>query len=172
MHCNDDSTNIRMLTLCAQMCKCFCLRLQASKRVESGEISREEFLNMAHQIKQLYQYQEEIQQRKDSWDESDFPGKKQSPLLSTPPSAQPRPHDGMDPAELSYYEHKSKLRKTQVNHRPAGEDWEGDENPEIAEEPGQSEKTGGGQSAGHPPPPHKYTRTPRDRAGERHVITK
>lgn len=138
---------------------------RASKRMESGEISREEFLNMAHQIKQLYQYQEEIQQRKDSWDESDFPVKKQPPLLSTP-SSQPRPHEGMDAAELSYYEHKSKLRKTQVNHRPAGEEWEGEENPETSDKPGHSEKMGGGQSAGHPPP-HKYNRAPRDRPGER-----
>lgn len=138
--------------------------------MESGEISREEFLNMAHQIKQLYQYQEEIQQRKDSWDESDFPVKKQPPLLSTP-SSQPRPHEGMDPAELSYYEHKSKLRKTQVNHRPTGEEWEGEENPEITDKPGHSEKMGGGQSAGHPPP-HKYNRGPRDRPGERHMINK
>lgn len=138
--------------------------------MESGEISREEFLNMAHQIKQLYQYQEAIQQRKDSWDESDFPVKKQPPLLSTP-SSQPRPHEGMDPAELSYYEHKSKLRKTQVNHRPAGEEWEGEENPEIADKPGHGEKMGGGQSAGHPPP-HKYNRGPRDRPGECHVINK
>lgn len=144
--------------------------LQASKRMESGEISREEFLNMAHQIKQLYQYQEEIQLRKDSWDESDFPVKKQPPLLSTP-SSQPRPHEGMDPAELSYYEHKSKLRKTQVNHRPAGEEWEGEETPEITDKPGHSEKMGGGQSGGHPPP-HKYNRGPRDRPGERHMINK
>uniref|UniRef100_A0A4W6FCA6 Pre-mRNA cleavage complex 2 protein Pcf11 n=1 Tax=Lates calcarifer TaxID=8187 RepID=A0A4W6FCA6_LATCA len=74
---------------------------RASKRLESGEISQEDFLNMAHQIKHFFQYQEEKLQRSESWDDSgDFPAKKQ-PL----------------PLTLSYYEHKSKLRKTQVTHR-------------------------------------------------------
>uniref|UniRef100_A0A7N8YLW1 Pre-mRNA cleavage complex 2 protein Pcf11 n=1 Tax=Mastacembelus armatus TaxID=205130 RepID=A0A7N8YLW1_9TELE len=55
---------------------------RASKRVESGEISQEDFLNMAHQIKHFFQYQEEKQQqRSESWDDSDFPTKKQ--LLKT-----------------------------------------------------------------------------------------
>uniref|UniRef100_A0A8D3EBZ7 Pre-mRNA cleavage complex 2 protein Pcf11 n=1 Tax=Scophthalmus maximus TaxID=52904 RepID=A0A8D3EBZ7_SCOMX len=67
---------------------------RASKRLESGEISQEEFLNMAHQIKHFFQYQEEKQQRSENWDGT-------------------RPHNTMDAAELSYYEHKSKLRKTQ-----------------------------------------------------------
>ncbi|KAK1874624.1 Pre-mRNA cleavage complex 2 protein Pcf11 [Dissostichus eleginoides] len=40
---------------------------RASKRLESGEISQEDFLNMAHQIKHFFQYQEE-KQRPDSWD--------------------------------------------------------------------------------------------------------
>ncbi|XP_069565763.1 pre-mRNA cleavage complex 2 protein Pcf11 isoform X2 [Brachyistius frenatus] len=138
---------------------------RASKRLESGEISQEDFLNLAHQIKHLFQYQEEKQQRSDSWDDAaDFPVKKQ-PLLNLPASSQPRPHEAMDAAELSYYEHKSKLRKTQVNRRAAGEDWEGEESPAEGEEAGQSEKTGG-RSAGHPPV-HKYSRTPRDRPGER-----
>ncbi|XP_044077254.1 pre-mRNA cleavage complex 2 protein Pcf11 isoform X2 [Siniperca chuatsi] len=138
---------------------------RASKRLESGEISQEDFLNMAHQIKHFFQYQEEKQQHSETWDGSgNFSGKKQ-PLLTTPPSAQPRPHDGMDAAELTYYEHKSKLRKTQVTHRAAGEEWEGEGSPDEAEEGGQSEKAGG-RSAGHPPP-HKYSRAPRDRQGER-----
>ncbi len=120
---------------------------------------------MAHQIKHFFQYQEEKQQHSESWDDSgNFSAKKQ-PLLTTPPSAQPRPHDGMDAAELSYYEHKSKLRKTQVTHRAAGEEWEGEESPEESEEAGQGEKTGGGRTAGHPPS-HKYSRAPRDRQGE------
>jgi len=132
--------------------------LQASKRLESGEISQEDFLNMAHQIKHFFQYQEEKQQRSESWDAAaDFPMNK---LLGTPPNAQPRPHDGMDAAELSYYEHKSKLRKTQVNHRVAGEDWEGEETLEDGVKVGQGEKTGG------PTPQHKYGRAPRDRQGE------
>uniref|UniRef100_UPI0037E93CE0 pre-mRNA cleavage complex 2 protein Pcf11 n=1 Tax=Semicossyphus pulcher TaxID=241346 RepID=UPI0037E93CE0 len=132
---------------------------RASKRLESGEISQEDFLNMAHQIKSFFQYQEEKQQHSETWDRSgNFPAKKPQ-LLTTPPSAQPRQHDTMDAAELSYYEHKSKLRKTQVTHRPAGEEWEGDESPEEAEGTGQGEKTGGGRSAGR--------RAPRERQGER-----
>ncbi|XP_033504933.1 pre-mRNA cleavage complex 2 protein Pcf11 isoform X2 [Epinephelus lanceolatus] len=137
---------------------------RASKRLESGEITEEDFLNMAHKIKHFFQYQEE-RQRSDSWEESaDFPAKK-VPLLTTPGApSQPRPHEGMDPAELSYYEHKSKLRKTQVTHRNTGEEWDGEESPEESEETGQGEKTG--RSAGHPPS-HKYNRAPRDRPGER-----
>lgn len=115
---------------------------------------------MAHQIKHFFQYQEEKMQRSDSWEDStDFPAKKPQ-LLAPPPSAQPRPHDSMGPAELSYYEHKSKLRKTQVTHRAAGEEWEGEESPEEGEEPGQGEK-----AAGHPTS-HKYSRAPRERTGE------
>ncbi|XP_071362024.1 pre-mRNA cleavage complex 2 protein Pcf11 [Trachinotus anak] len=131
---------------------------RASKRLESGEISQEDFLNMAHQIKHFFQYQE--QQRTESWDDAgDFSAKKEL-LLTTPTSTQPRPHDSMDAAELSYYEHKSKLRKTQVTHRVAGEEWEGEEHLE------DSEEAGGGRSTGHPPS-HKYSRVPRDRQGER-----
>lgn len=95
---------------------------------------------MAHQIKHFFQYQEEKQQqRSESWDESgDFSMKK--------PSI-PRPHDTMDAAELSYYEHKSKLRKTQVNHRVTGD--EGHETPDDVGEPRPGEKLGG-RSGGHP----------------------
>ncbi|XP_041863791.1 pre-mRNA cleavage complex 2 protein Pcf11 [Melanotaenia boesemani] len=126
---------------------------RASKRLESGEISQEDFLNMAHQIKHLFQYQEEKQQRSESWDMLDFHVKK-GPLL-------PRPHDAMDAAELSYYEHKSKLRKTQVNHRAGGEELEVDEAPEDS-----GEKAGDCRNAAlHPS--HKYSRPARDRPGER-----
>ncbi|XP_059207392.1 pre-mRNA cleavage complex 2 protein Pcf11 [Centropristis striata] len=136
---------------------------RASKRLESGEISEEDFLNMAHQIKHFFQYQEE-KQRTDGWDDSvDFTAKK---LLTTPPSAQSHPHESMDAAQLSYYEHKSKLRKTQVTRRATGEEWEGEESPEEGEEAGKGEKTGSGRSAGHPPS-HKYSRAPRDRQDER-----
>lgn len=141
---------------------------QASKRLESGEISQEDFLNMAHQIKHFFQYQEEKLQRSESWDDSgDFPAKKQPLPLTAPPSSssQPRSHDGMDPAELSYYEHKSKLRKTQVTHRVAGEEWEAEEPLEDGEDVGQGEKAGAGR-----PPPHKYNRAPRERPGELRVI--
>ncbi|XP_078143008.1 pre-mRNA cleavage complex 2 protein Pcf11 isoform X2 [Centroberyx gerrardi] len=142
---------------------------RASKRLESGEISQEDFLNVAHQIKQLFQYQEEKQQRSETWEASSdqpplkFPGKKQ-PLLATPPSPQPRPHDDLADAELSYYEHKSKLRRTQVARRPAGEDWEGEDSPEEGEAAGPGGKPGG---RGPAHPPHKYSRPTRDRQGER-----
>ncbi|KAM6907162.1 LOW QUALITY PROTEIN: pre-mRNA cleavage complex 2 protein Pcf11 [Xenentodon cancila] len=129
---------------------------RASKRLVNGEISQEDFLNMAHQIKHFFQYQEEKMQRSESWDGAvGFPSKKQL-LLSAPGSVQSRPHEVMDAAELSYYEHKSKLRKTQVNHRAAGEDWEGEE---VAEE--------GGDNAGRVRNDgHKYGRPLRDRQGE------
>ncbi|CAB1415618.1 unnamed protein product [Pleuronectes platessa] len=137
---------------------------RASKRLESGEISQEEFLNVAHQLKHFFQYQEEKLQRSESWDGSGNFAKKQ-PLLA-PPASGPRP-DAMDAAELSYYEHKSKLRKTQVTHRVAGEEWEGEENVEDVDVTDVGEKTGGGRSIGGHPPPHKYSRAPRDRQGER-----
>ncbi|XP_029923941.1 pre-mRNA cleavage complex 2 protein Pcf11 [Myripristis murdjan] len=141
---------------------------RASKRLESGEISQEDFLNVAHQIKQLFQYQEEKQQRSDIWETSGdqqnkFPGKKQ-PLLATPPSPQSRAHDAMGEAELSYYEHKSKLRRTQVNRRPAGDEWKDEDSPEDGEDAGQGSKQGG---RGPAHPPHKYSLPPRDRQGER-----
>ncbi|PWA24396.1 hypothetical protein CCH79_00011860 [Gambusia affinis] len=127
----------------------------ASKRLESGEISQEDFLNMAHQIKHFFQYQEEKQQqRSESWDDSaDFSMKK--------PSI-PRSHDTMDAAELSYYEHKSKLRKTQVNHRVTGD--EGHETPDDVGEPRPGEKLGG-RSSGHP-----YGRPGERRSKEREEV--
>ncbi|XP_053188224.1 pre-mRNA cleavage complex 2 protein Pcf11 [Scomber japonicus] len=122
---------------------------RASKRLESGEISQEDFLNMAHQIKHFFQYQEEKQQQ----DHDDFPSKKPLPLLAAA-------RDGV--GEAAYYEHKSKLRKTQVTHRAAGEEWEGEESPEEAEDAAQDEKGGPAHLA-----THKYNRPPRERPGER-----
>ncbi|XP_029029356.1 pre-mRNA cleavage complex 2 protein Pcf11 [Betta splendens] len=125
---------------------------RASKRLESGEISQEEFLNMAHKIKHFFQYQEEKQQRSEGWDDpNEFPPKKQQLLLTKPLSPLARPPDSMDAAERSYFEHKSKLKKTQVSHHPAGEEWE----EESLEE---SEKKEGS---------HKFSRVPLDRPGER-----
>ncbi|KAM4620686.1 pre-mRNA cleavage complex 2 protein Pcf11 isoform 2-T2 [Polymixia lowei] len=147
---------------------------RAHKRLESGEISQQYFLDMAHQLKQLFQYQEEKQQRSESWEgpgedsgtQQTFPGKKK-PLLATPPSPKPHPHDSMVDAELSYYEHKSKLRRTQVTHRPSGEEWEGEDSPEEGDPPGQAGKPGGGRGSTHPST-YKYSRPPRDRQGDRH----
>lgn len=121
---------------------------------------------MAHQIKHFFQYQEEKLQRSESWDGTSEMSAKKEPLLVAPlPGAQPRPHDGMDPASLSYYEHKSKLRKTQVNHRVPGEQWECEEGAEDGEEARKGEKTDGSRSSTGHPPSHKYSRTARDRPG-------
>ncbi|KAA0720086.1 Pre-mRNA cleavage complex 2 protein [Triplophysa tibetana] len=79
---------------------------KASKRHADGEISNEEFLDVAHQINQLFQYQEE-RQRSDSWDDSCDEGVY---------SSKKKPQSITD-AALSYLEHKSKLRKTQL-YRP------------------------------------------------------
>ncbi|XP_048838570.1 pre-mRNA cleavage complex 2 protein Pcf11 [Brienomyrus brachyistius] len=88
---------------------------KASKRLAEGEISHDDFLNVAHQIKQLFQYQEE-KQRSDSWDGSSEDaqfGTRKKPLLATPSSQQ----GSLSDAEKSYYEHKAKLRRTQVQHQ-------------------------------------------------------
>ncbi|MBN3308854.1 PCF11 protein, partial [Amia calva] len=87
---------------------------KASKRHADGEITQEEFLVVAHQIKQLFQYQEE-KQRSDSWDGTSEDGQfgpKKKPLLSTPPS-----QSNLSDAEITYFEHKAKLRRTQVQHQ-------------------------------------------------------
>ncbi|XP_056140706.1 pre-mRNA cleavage complex 2 protein Pcf11 [Lampris incognitus] len=148
---------------------------RANKRLESGELSQEDFLGVAHQINQLFQYQEEKQQRSDSWEtpseeesgsQQQFPAKK-TPLLATPPSPQNRSHDGMAEAELLYYEHKSKLKRTRVTHRSSGAEWEGEDAKEEGDLAGQGGKLGSAQGAKHPSP-HKYTRPPRERQGERH----
>uniref|UniRef100_A0A673KF92 Pre-mRNA cleavage complex 2 protein Pcf11 n=1 Tax=Sinocyclocheilus rhinocerous TaxID=307959 RepID=A0A673KF92_9TELE len=83
---------------------------KASKRHADGEISSDEFLNVAHQINQLFQYQEE-RQRSDSWDDSCDEGVYQSK----------KKQQGMSDAELSYLEHKSKLKRTQLQ-RPVQKD--------------------------------------------------
>lgn len=136
--------------------------LQASKRLESGEISQEDFLNMAHKIKTFFQYQEEKQQQhSENWDDSGV-FKKQS-LLPTPSPAEPHPLEIMDPAELSYYEHKSKLKKTQVTHRPNVGEWDGEQNSGESKELTQSEKTDA-QNLG--PSMHRYSRVPLDVPGK------
>ncbi|KAJ8405888.1 hypothetical protein AAFF_G00313250 [Aldrovandia affinis] len=95
---------------------------KASKRLADGEISHDDFLNVAHQIKQLFQYQEE-KQRSDSWEESeDGHVSKKKPLLATPPSQQ----GNLSDAEITYYEHKAKLRRTQVQ-RQGNDIWDADD---------------------------------------------
>ncbi|CAL8363488.1 unnamed protein product [Lota lota] len=142
---------------------------KATKSFESGEITHDAFLAVAHQINQLFQYQEEKLQRSDSWEapnednagpQHQFPSKKK-PLLSTPVSPRARPHDPMDDAELTYYEHKSKLRRTRVNRRPPGEDWDGDMGSEDGDFEGPIVEGVPGTLA------HKYSRSPPHRPGER-----
>ncbi|XP_030216244.1 pre-mRNA cleavage complex 2 protein Pcf11 [Gadus morhua] len=143
---------------------------RATKRFESKEISHDEFLAVAHQINQLFQYQEEKLQRSDSWEapnedvsgpHGQFPSKKK-PLLSTPGSPRGRARDPMDDAELTYYEHKSKLRRTRVNRRPpGGDDWDGDMGSEDGDFEGPMLEGGPGTLA------RKYSRSPPIRPGER-----
>ncbi|KAG5844329.1 hypothetical protein ANANG_G00161350 [Anguilla anguilla] len=96
---------------------------KASKRLADGEISHDDFLGVAHQIKQLFQYQEE-KQRSDSWEGSEDgqPVSKKKPLLATPPSQQ----GNLSDAEITYYEHKAKLRRTQVQ-RQGNDVWDADD---------------------------------------------
>lgn len=68
-----------------------------------GELTPEEFLNVAHQIKQIFQYQEE-RQRSDSWDGPSDDGACTRKKL----------HGHISDAQLSYLEHKSKLKRTQL----------------------------------------------------------
>ncbi|KAM4701636.1 pre-mRNA cleavage complex 2 protein Pcf11 [Discoglossus pictus] len=75
---------------------------RANERLASGEITQDDFLVVAHQIRQLFQYQEE-KQRCNVWDsptEENKGGIRKKPLLSN--------------AELTYYQHKAKLKRTQV----------------------------------------------------------
>lgn len=58
---------------------------------------------MAHQIKQIFQYQEE-RQRSDSWEGPNDDGV----------CLRKKPHGHMSAAELTYFEHKSKLKRTQL----------------------------------------------------------
>ncbi|XP_062423350.1 pre-mRNA cleavage complex 2 protein Pcf11 isoform X5 [Rhea pennata] len=76
---------------------------KANERLASGEITQDEFLVVAHQIRQLFQYQEG-KHRCNVWDSptEEKCGLKKKPLLSD--------------AELTYYEHKAKLKRTQVQH--------------------------------------------------------
>lgn len=58
---------------------------------------------MAHQINQIFQYQEE-KQRSDSWEGPN----------DDDASTKKKPPGHMSDAELSYLEHKSKLKRTQL----------------------------------------------------------
>nr|XP_006001893.1 PREDICTED: pre-mRNA cleavage complex 2 protein Pcf11 isoform X1 [Latimeria chalumnae] len=86
---------------------------KANERLASGEITQDDFLVVAHQINQLFQYQEEKHRSGATWNsptEETKGGLKKKPLLPTPPMTQME----MSDAVLTYYEHKSKLKRTQV----------------------------------------------------------
>ncbi|XP_078514610.1 pre-mRNA cleavage complex 2 protein Pcf11 isoform X2 [Lissotriton helveticus] len=76
---------------------------KANDRLASGEITQDEFLVVAHKIRQLFQYQEE-KQRYGAWDSptEDKGGIKKDSILSS--------------AESTYYKHKAQLKRTQVHH--------------------------------------------------------
>ncbi|XP_065586016.1 pre-mRNA cleavage complex 2 protein Pcf11 isoform X1 [Cyrtonyx montezumae] len=76
---------------------------KANDRLASGEITQDEFLVVAHQIRQLFQYQEG-KHRCNVWDS---PTEEKGPLKRKPL---------LSDAELTYYEHKAKLKRTQVQH--------------------------------------------------------
>ncbi|XP_035121205.1 pre-mRNA cleavage complex 2 protein Pcf11 isoform X1 [Callithrix jacchus] len=77
---------------------------KTSERLASGEITQDDFLVVVHQIRQLFQYQEGKHRCnvRDSPTEENKGGLKKKPLLTD--------------AELTYYEHKAKLKRTQVQH--------------------------------------------------------
>ncbi|KAM9321154.1 pre-mRNA cleavage complex 2 protein Pcf11 [Gastrophryne carolinensis] len=72
------------------------LLTKANERLTLGEITQDEFLIVAHQIRQLFQYQEE-KHRSNSWDSpTEENAARKKPLLSN--------------ADLNYYEHKATLK--------------------------------------------------------------
>ncbi|XP_078078009.1 pre-mRNA cleavage complex 2 protein Pcf11 isoform X1 [Mustelus asterias] len=88
---------------------------KANQRLAAAEISYDEFLVVAHQINQLFQYQEE-KSRSSDWQASHVTPrgfktelKGESPLARTQGKAAP-----LSEAELSYLEHMSKLKRTRV----------------------------------------------------------
>ncbi|XP_007900906.1 pre-mRNA cleavage complex 2 protein Pcf11 isoform X1 [Callorhinchus milii] len=82
---------------------------KANQRLANGEIGYEEFLVVAHQINQLFQYQEEKNRSSDSqWGG----GKK---LKGETSSARSQTKNAkLSEAEMSYYEHMAKLKRTRV----------------------------------------------------------
>lgn len=141
---------------------------------------------MAHQIKQLFQYQEEKQRGGDSWEGSSedghghahphhLPPTRKKPLLATPTGGVSSGADLSD-AELTYYEHKSKLRRTQVmlwQQEQGGEGWDGEDSQEEVEgvlgRPGEGPggaKTEVNRETNALPSGMKFTRLPKDRLKE------
>ncbi|KAL0993742.1 hypothetical protein UPYG_G00113040 [Umbra pygmaea] len=162
---------------------------KASKRLENGEISKDDFLNVAHQIKQLFQYQEEKQRGGDSWEGSIEDGRghahqlkltRKKPLLATPPGGT-APGAELSDAELTYYEHKSKLRRTRVMLRQQGQEgeaWDGEDSQDEGEAgqevpsecPGGS-SAGGSRASTALPSVLKFTRASKDGEDEQPTST-
>ncbi|XP_010862672.4 pre-mRNA cleavage complex 2 protein Pcf11 isoform X2 [Esox lucius] len=161
---------------------------KASKRLENGEISNDDFLNVAHQIKQLFQYQEEKLRGGGSREGSSEDGHghlhhllptRKKPLLATPPGGVATGADLSD-AELTYYEHKSKLRRTQVMLRQQGQEgeaWDGEDSQdegeaglEVPVEGPGGNSTGGSRGSTAPPSGIKFTRLPKEHPAPTAII--
>uniref|UniRef100_UPI00398ECB9B pre-mRNA cleavage complex 2 protein Pcf11 n=1 Tax=Pristiophorus japonicus TaxID=55135 RepID=UPI00398ECB9B len=88
---------------------------KANQRLTAAEISYDEFLVVAHQINQLFQYQEE-KSRSSDWQASHVtPRGFKTELKEESPSARTQGKGApLSEAELSYLEHMSKLKRTRV----------------------------------------------------------
>ncbi|XP_032878420.1 pre-mRNA cleavage complex 2 protein Pcf11 isoform X1 [Amblyraja radiata] len=87
---------------------------KANQRLAAAEISYDEFLVVAHQINQLFQYQEE-KNRSDDWQASHVsPRSFKTELKGDSPTRTQGKGASLSEAELSYLEHMSKLKRTRV----------------------------------------------------------
>ncbi|XP_051881877.1 pre-mRNA cleavage complex 2 protein Pcf11 [Pristis pectinata] len=87
---------------------------KANQRLAAAEISYDEFLVVAHQINQLFQYQEE-KNRSGDWQASHVsPRGFKAELKGESPARTQGKGGSLSEAELSYLEHMSKLKRTRV----------------------------------------------------------
>ncbi|XP_062910025.1 pre-mRNA cleavage complex 2 protein Pcf11 [Mobula hypostoma] len=87
---------------------------KANQRLAAAEISYDEFLVVAHQINQLFQYQEE-KNRSGDWQASHVsPRGFKADLKGDSPARTQGKGGSLSEAELSYFEHMSKLKRTRV----------------------------------------------------------
>ncbi|XP_067842368.1 pre-mRNA cleavage complex 2 protein Pcf11 [Heptranchias perlo] len=87
---------------------------KASQRLAAGEISYDEFLVVAHQINQLFQYQEE-KSRSSDWQACHVtPRGFKTELKGESPARTQVKGATLSEAEMSYLEHMSKLKRTRV----------------------------------------------------------
>ncbi|KAM5126894.1 pre-mRNA cleavage complex 2 protein Pcf11 [Mantella aurantiaca] len=100
---------------------------KANERLESGEITQDDFLMVAHQIRQLFQYQEDKNRcvYSSPTEEEIISGVRKKPLLSN--------------AELTYYQHKAKLKRTQVQQNCMDQDFMDEPMDELTAGDGEEE---------------------------------